>query len=147
MNERGEAVLKDESVDLSPEAKNALWETTALLQPEMTTEDVEGLLTLTEKGQVRNCVTNAETILSYDPLLRDNIRFNELTQRVDIVKPLGWNRKDSGKSLTDTDLYNIHLYCERTYGITSLKMIEEAVHIVANRNSYHPIRDFLSGLE
>lgn len=139
--------MKDESVDLSPEAKNALWETTALLQPEMTTEDVEGLLTLTEKGQVRNCVTNAETILSYDPLLRDNIRFNELTQRVDVVKPLGWNRKDSGKSLTDTDLYNIHLYCERTYGITSLKMIEEAVHIVANRNSYHPIRDFLSGLE
>lgn len=102
---------------------------------------------MTEKGQVRNVVTNAETILSYDPLLRDGIRYNELTQRVDIVRNLGWNRGSSGAALTDNDLYNIHLYCERTYGITSLKIIEEALHVVAERNKYHPIQDFLNGLE
>ena len=102
---------------------------------------------MTEKGQVRNMVTNAETILSYDPLLRGSIRYNELTQRVDIVKQLGWNRGSSGAALTDNDLYNIHLYCERTYGISNLKTIEEALHIVAERNKYHPIRDFLNSLE
>lgn len=109
--------------------------------------EVAELLERTGKGQVRNCVSNAETILSCDPLLRDGIRYNELTQRVDIVKPLGWDRADIGKSLTDNDLFNIHLYCERTYGISSLKLIEEALHIVANRNAYHPIRDFLNSLE
>lgn len=102
---------------------------------------------MTEKGQVKSNITNAELILSYDPLLRNAIRFNELTQRVDIVKPLGWARGNSGKALTDNDLYNIHLYCERAYGISSLKLIEEALHIVANRNSYHPVRDFLNSLE
>ena len=102
---------------------------------------------MTEKGQVKSNITNAELILSYDPLLRNAIRFNELTQRVDIVKPLGWDRGYSGKALTDNDLYNIHLYCERAYGISSLKLIEEALHIVANRNSYHPVRDFLNSLE
>ena len=102
---------------------------------------------MTEKGQVRNMVTNAETILSYDPLLRGSIRYNELTQRVDIVKDLGWSRGSSGAALTDNDLYNIHLYCERTYGISNLKTIEEALHIVAERNKYHPIRDFLNSLE
>lgn len=96
---------------------------------------------------MRNLITNAETILSYDPLLREAIRFNELTQRVDIVKPLGWDRGSSGPGLEDNDMNNIHLYCEKTYGITSQKLIEEAVHIVANRNRFHPVRDFLNGLE
>lgn len=113
------------------------------------TQEQEGILALlevTEKGKAKSSITNAELILSYDPILKDAIRFNELTQRVDIVKPLGWDRGNSGKALTDNDLYNIHLYCERIYGISSLKLIEEAIHIVANRNSYHPIRDFLSSL-
>ena len=95
---------------------------------------------------MRNLITNAETILSYDPLLREAIRFNELTQRVDIVRPLGWDRGSSGPGLEDNDMNNIHLYCEKTYGITSQKLIEEAVHIVANRNRFHPVRDFLNSL-
>ena len=102
---------------------------------------------MTEKGQVRNSVSNVETILSYDPLLKGAIRYNELTQRVDIVKPLGWNRGLYGDALNDNDLYNIHLYCNRTYGISSLKMIDEGIHIVANRNGFHPIRDFLNSLQ
>ncbi|MBR2592038.1 MAG: virulence-associated protein E, partial [Oscillospiraceae bacterium] len=104
------------------------------------------LLETTEKGQVRNCITNAEAILSYDPLLRGEIRYNELTQRVDIVKELGWERR-SGSGFTDNDLDNIHLYCERTYGITSKNLIEEAINIVSNRNAFHPVRDFLNSLE
>ena len=108
--------MKDESERLSPATENALRAATASLQPDMTTEDVRDLLETTEKGQVRNLVTNAETILSYDPLLRGAIRYNELTQRVDVVKPLGWERGSSG--LDDNDVNNIHLYCERTYGIT-----------------------------
>lgn len=139
--------MKDESEKLSPAAENALRSATALLQPDMTTEAVMDLLETTEKGQVRNLITNAETILSYDPLLREAIRYNELTQRVDIAKDLGWDRGSSGPGLDDNDLNNIHLYCERTYGITSQKLIEEAVHIVANRNRFHPVRDFLNSLE
>lgn len=111
----------------------------------MTVEDVKELLEMTEKGQIKSCFTNAATILSYDPLLRDSVRYNELTQRVDIVKDLGWERRD-GKALMDNDLHNTHYY-ERIYGITALKAIEEAVHMVVNRNAYHPVREFLNSLE
>ncbi len=110
-------------------------------------ERTRALLDLSEKGKAKNSITNAELILSYDPLLRGEIRFNELTQRVDIVRPLGWDRGSFGKAITDNDLYNIHLYCEKTYGISSMKLIEEAIHITANRNSYHPIRVFLNSLK
>ncbi len=139
--------MKKESENLTPAAGNALHAALTAVSPEMTTEQVREMLETTEKGQVRSMITNAETILSYDPLLRDSIRYNELTQRVDIVKPLGWDRGETGSALTDNDLYNIHLYCERTYGISNLKTIEEALHIVADRNKYHPIRDFLNSLE
>ena len=53
-------------------------------------KDVKELLEMTEKGQIKSCFTNAVTILSYDPLLRDSVRYNELTQRVDVLKNLGW---------------------------------------------------------
>ena len=138
--------MKNGFGNTDPVTANALHEAAALAQPDMTEEEIRELLDVTEKGQVKSSITNAELILSYDPLLRGAIRFNELTQRVDIVRPLGWDRGSSGKALTDNDLYNIHLYCERTYGISSLKLIEEALHIVANRNSYHPVRDFLNSL-
>ena len=140
-------ILKNESEVLSPVMESALHPAVIALQPEMTTEDVKELLEMTEKGQVRNLLTNAEMILSFDPLLRGAIRFNELTQRVDVVRPLGWDRGNAGPGLDDNDMNNIHLYCERTYKITSQKLIEEAVHIVANRNRFHPVRDFLNSLK
>ena len=138
--------MKDESENLSPATENALHAALSGASPDMTVEDVKELLETTEKGQIKSCFTNAVTILSYDPLLKGSVRYNELTQRVDIVKDLGWERRD-GKALVDNDLHNIHYYCERTYGITALKTIEEAVHMVANRNAYHPVRDFLNSLE
>ena len=139
--------MKNESKNLSTATENALRETMAALSPPKTVEEVTELLDLTEKGLVRNTVSNAEMILSYDPLLRDSVRYNELTQRVDVVKPMGWERGNHGPALTDNDIFNFHLYCDRTYGITAKALVEEAVNIVANRNAYHPIRDFLNSLE
>ena len=126
---------------------NALQETTADLAPAMTVEQVLEMLEVTKQGQVKNIVANAELIVSYDPLLRDGFRFNELTQRIDVVKQMGWDRGKDGSSFTDNDLYNVHLYCNKTYGITGLKLVEEAVHIAAYRESYHPIREILNSLK
>ena len=52
--------MKDESMNLSPAEENALYTMTALLQPTMTTDAVRDLLEMTEKGQVRNSVSNVE---------------------------------------------------------------------------------------
>ena len=139
--------MKEELKSINPDTENKLHEVLPALSEKMTVQEVMELLDLTDKGQVKNSVTNTELILSYDPLLREGIRYNELTQRIDIVKPMGWDRVNCGTTLTDNDLYNIHLYCNRMYGITTLAVVEEAIHIVANRNSFHPIRDYLNGLQ
>ena len=57
---------------------------------------------------------------------------------------MGWPR--SGKTLNDTDMKYILRRMEK-YGISSEKKIESAIRIVANENRYHPIRDYLNGLQ
>ena len=78
-------------------------------------------------------------------ILRGAIRLNLLTDRVDIVRDLGWRRSTS--ALTDTDVKYLLLYFEQNYGLTSEKKLMAALSIVANENCYHPIRNVLNSLE
>ena len=110
-----------------------------------TAEQVKALLVQTEKGRVSNAAVNYKRVLQLDPLLQGAIRKNLLTERVDIVKPLGWRRESP--TLTDVDIKYLLLYLEETYGLGIEKKIQDAVMVIANENRYHPIRDFLNGLQ
>ena len=55
------------------------------------------------------------TVFQRDPLLKGAIRKNELFGKIDIVGNLGWKRTSS--SLTDTDVYQLHWYLEKLYGL------------------------------
>ena len=101
-------------------------------------------LSVTDKGKTANTIDNCRIVFCCDPLLRDAIRLNLLTDRKDIIKPIGFHREST--ALTDTDMKYLLLYLEETYGLTSEKKIETAIGIVANENKYHPIRDFLNSL-
>ena len=103
-----------------------------------TVADVKEMLTKHSNGEIQR------TILQNDHVLADAIRLNLLSERIDIVKPVGWPR--SGKTLNDTDMKYILRRMEK-YGISSEKKIESAIRIVANENRYHPIRDYLNGLK
>ncbi len=102
-------------------------------------------LTMTQKGKPANTISNYCTVFKYDPLLKDSIRLNLLTERTDIVKPMWW-RRDS-PTLTDTDKQYLLSYFETNYGLTVEKKIEAAIKIVANENRYHPICDYLNTLQ
>ena len=114
-------------------------------QPNATTEEVRKSLDLTDNGAVKNSIRNCLTVFQNDPLLQNAIRYNILTERIDIVKPLWWRKQTA--TLTDTDLNYLMLYLEDQYALTSEKKIQKAISIVADSNQYHPIRDFLSSLE
>ena len=94
--------------------------------------------------QMRVAEGVTEELKARDPLLRDAIRLNLLTDRVDIVRDLGWRRNTS--ALTDTDVKYLFLYFEQNYGLTSEKKMTAALSIVANENCYHPIQDVLNSL-
>ncbi len=114
------------------------------MQPPQSVEEVKATLETTEKGGVRQSIRNCLTVFQRDPVLAGAIAYNILTDRKDIIKPIGFHREST--ALTDTDMKYLLLYLEETYGLTSEKKIETAIGIVANENKYHPIRDYLSAL-
>lgn len=109
-----------------------------------TISNIRKMLSQAEKGGVQNTIQNCVTVLQNDPILADSIRLNLLSERIDIVKPMGWQR--SGPTLTDTDMMYILRRMEK-YGLYSEKRVSAAIRIVANENHYHPIRDYLNELK
>lgn len=110
-----------------------------------TVEEIRNSLEQSEKGKVYNTAANYKHVLQYDPLLKGAIRKNLLTERIDIVKPLGWYR--DSPTLTDVDVKYLLLYFEENYGLTVEKKIIDAVAVIANENRYHPVCDFLNALQ
>ena len=115
------------------------------MAPPMSVEEVKAMLDTTEKGGVRNSIKNCLTVFQHDPLLSGAIAYNLLTDRTDIVKPIGYDRSP-GTSMTDTDMKYIRLYLEENYDLTSEKKIIDAADLAAHQNSYHPVRDYLNSL-
>ena len=112
----------------------------------LTVEDVNEMLAHTDKGRTRQTIRNCVTVLQNDPVLKKAIRRNVLSGRIDIVKEVPWERRNSSLTETDTDDYNLKMYLEENYEITSERVIKAAVDIVSNENKYHPIRDYLESL-
>ena len=114
------------------------------MQPPQSIEEIKAGLETTEKGGVRQSIRNCLTVFQRDPLLSGAIAYNILTDRKDIIKPIGFHREST--ALNDTDMKYLLLYLEETYGLTNEKKIDNAIGIVANENKYHPIRDYLNTL-
>lgn len=74
----------------------------------MTVEEVRGSLDLTDNGAIKNSIRNCLTVFQNDPVLQGAVRYNILTERIDIVKPLWWSKQTA--TLTDTDLNYLMLY-------------------------------------
>ena len=113
--------------------------------PPRSVEDVKALLETTEKGGFRNSIRNCLTVFQCDPLLSGAVAYNLLTDRTDILKPIGYKRTPDSP-MTDTDMKYIRLYLEETYGLTSEKKIQDAADLAAHQNSYHPVREYLNSL-
>ena len=111
----------------------------------MSIKEVKAMLDTTEKGGVRNSIKNCLTVFQHDPLLSSAIAYNLLTDRTDVVKPIGYDRSPSA-SMTDTDMKYIRLYLEENYDLTSEKKIIDAADLAAHQNSYHPVQDYLNSL-
>ena len=56
-----------------------------------------------------------------------------MTEQIDIVKPLGWERTST--TLTDMDMNYLLLYLEENYGLTSEKKVQSAIKIVAMKTA------------
>ena len=95
------------------------------MQPPQSVEEIKAGLETTEKGGVRQSIRNCLTVFQRDPLLSGAIAYNILTDRKDIIKPIGFHREST--ALNDTDMKYLLLYLEETYGLTNEKKIDNAL--------------------
>ena len=65
----------------------------------MSIKEVKAMLDTTEKGGVRNSIKNCLTVFQHDPLLSGAMAYNLLTDRTDIVKPIGYDRSSSASKI------------------------------------------------
>lgn len=132
------------------------------------------LLDLTEKGGFKSNLHNVELIVCNDPRLVGLIQLNEFTQETVQRKAPGTkaNRRDSqpkptrqldGRVWQVSDRLNGDLWSDdrdfairsileapKTQGGYDIKLsdrdLKAAVVLAANRNAFHPVREYLSGL-
>lgn len=58
-------------------------------------EEVKAMLDSTEKGGVRNSIHNCLTVFQNDPVLSGAIAKNLLTERIDVLKPIGGQKRSA----------------------------------------------------
>lgn len=137
--------MNNEFQNLTSETQEAVMQTIGEMQICRSVEEVRGSLILNENGSIKNSIKNCLTVLQSDPVLSGAIRYNIMTERVDIVKSLWW--KKTSRALNETDINYLLLYMEEKYSLTVETKIEKAISIVADKNQYHPVRDYLNRLE
>ena len=105
---------------------------------------VRMMLETDAKGITKQTNNNCKIALREDPVLKDAIRFNELNERVDIIKAMPWRR--TSEVLTDVDVANLITYLEKHYSLKVDRMIERAIKTVSFDNPYHPIKTYWESL-
>ena len=102
--------MNNEWQSLQPQTQQELKNTMNAMQPPQSIEEIKAGLETTEKGGVRQSIRNCLTVFQRDPLLSGAIAYNILTDRKDIIKPIGFHREST--ALNDTDMKYLLLYLE-----------------------------------
>lgn len=112
--------------------------------PENYTDEWKAELEYTKSGKLLCNIANIILILENDPALAGHIVHDLFTGMDSAKDGLPWNK--NANQWTDTDDANLRVWLEKHYDITGKEKIADALTAVLTRHSYHPIRDYLSGL-
>lgn len=115
------------------------------------TEEDDGawrkLLKVNSQGAPEKSMNNLRTALLNDPNLKGKIRLNLFSSRIDAVGELPWKRPTSTAEWSDEDLAQLRLYFEAFFGKVPKQDLIDTVAAVASDQAYHPVRDYLEGLQ
>lgn len=112
--------------------------------PEDYNDEWKAELEYTKSGRLLCNIANIILILENDPALAGHIVHDLFTGMDSAKDGLPWNK--NANQWTDTDDANLRVWLEEHYDITGKEKIADALTAVLTRHSYHPIRDYLSGL-
>lgn len=90
---------------------------------------------------------NFELICKNDPGLAGTVRYDLFADRAALTRDLPWAKKTPDHPCwTDTDDEGLVCYISERYNLTGKTAIIGAHDLVVSQTSYHPVREYLSGL-
>lgn len=111
--------------------------------PEAEDKDWTSKLKITEKGALAQTIENVVLILTHDQKLAGAIAYNEMDHNIVAVSSVPWNKAKGPRQWVDADDAALRYYLEKTYGISGKDRIFDAVNVVAQQASFHPVREYL----
>lgn len=151
MTAMSELASKDELVLATVEA-----ETQGALMEEFGIEPLEEVdtswvvhLERDNKGKVLATISNIVTILDMDPYLKGKISFNTFSGKAYATGEMPWDENWTGEPSEWTDSHDAGLrwYLESSRGISHKQKTDDALRIIFDKYSFHPVQDYLKGLE
>ena len=106
-------------------------------------KDWKTKLKFTDKGGLAQCIENVVLVLRNDPKLAGCLAFNEMDHQIVARRSLPWRTVQGVSPWIDADDAALRYYLERVYGLSGKDRIFDAVNVVAQKESYHPVRDYL----
>ena len=113
--------------------------------PEDYSDEWKADLEYSKSGKLQCTIANIILILENDPAIKGRIQHDEFSGFDGVVGGLPWNK--NAKQWTDKDDANLRVWLEHNYGLTGKEKIADALTAVLTRHSYHPIREYLNGLQ
>lgn len=99
------------------------------------------------KGKYLSTAINFSTILANDPRLKNTFKKNDFDGKRYVFKSLPWRKVASPSEIEDVDYSGIRNYIESFYGISGSFKIDDSLSLEFEKQSFHPIKDYLKTLE
>lgn len=112
-------------------------------------EDLDwmGELEIDTRGRYLSTATNINAILANDARLRGAFKQNDFDSKRYVFKTLPWRRIDTPEPLKNVDYSGVRNYIETVYGIAGTLKIDDSLALEFERNSFHPIQEYLNNLK
>ena len=99
------------------------------------------------KGEYLATIDNIVLILRNDSELKGKLGFDSFTGRYTAQGALPWNNDKKRRTWQDEDDAGLRHLLEKKYDIRSKGNIDDARVLVSRENIFHPVLDYLNGLE
>lgn len=118
------------------------------VEPEVDEDNVDWMATMEpdSKGNYLSTAFNISTILANDSRLKSIFKQNLFDNKKYIFKSLPWRRINSFEPIKDVDYSGVRNYIESIYGVSNSLKIDDALKLEFEKNSFHPVKDYLNYL-
>lgn len=104
-------------------------------------------LEMDKKGNLMATTDNIVQIMTHDKRLKDSVGGTDLFQQKPVkTGSLPWWSYNDNNTWDDTDDAGLRYYLEKVYKIVAKGKVDDATAFVHEKNSFHPVRDYLNTL-